>query len=442
MQKISVIGLGKLGTPLLVTLASRGFKVTGVDLNKNFVEKIKKAKPPIDEPKIGGLLKTYRVNITATSNYPDAIKQTDISFVIVPTPSAKNGAFSNDHVLFAAKSIAKVLKDKKTFHLVAIVSTVIPGSMEGEIIPTLEKFSGKKAGVDFGVCYNPEFIALGSVVDNLLKPDLVLIGQLNIKSGDILESVYKNLCVNNPPIAKMNLVNAEITKISLNSFITTKISFANTIAQICSRQKGANVEEVTKTLGLDSRIGPKYLKGALPFGGPCFPRDNRAFAHFAKKLKLKAPLAEASDRVNTDLIKILAKEIAKHKSTIGILGLAYKKDTDVAEESAGVKLANQLSKAGKKVYVWDPKASKDAKKYLSPEIIVAKTLDECVQRAGLIAIATPWDEFRKINFSKFKNNPHKKTVVDFWKIIDRKKYLKFIDYKTVGEEKYKINGTI
>lgn len=433
MQTISVIGLGKLGSPFLATCASRGFNVIGLDVNSHVVEILNQGKSPVDEPGLTHLISKNRQRIKATSSYEEAISKSNITFIIVPTPSNISGSFSNGYVVSAVRKIGKVLKKKDEFHLVVVTSTVMPKSMETEIIPALEEASGKRLNRDFGICYNPEFIALGSVIDNLLNPDLVLIGESDKKSGKILENFYLKFCINNPQIFRMNFVNAEIAKIALNSYITTKISFANTLAQICEKLKGGDVALVTEVLGKDARIGSKYLNGALPYGGPCFPRDNRAFSHFANQVKISAPISEATDIVNERFIRKMANDIAKiTKGKVSILGLAYKPDTDVAEESAGVKLANYLSRKGIKVSAWDPKAMANAKLYLTKGVTLAKNLSDSLYRAKVIIIATPWKDFQNLKLPQ-NANPNKPILIDCWRILNPLKYQKAADYKTVGQ---------
>ena len=174
----------------------------------------------------------------------------------------------------------------------------MPGSTGGTLLPALEEHSGKKCGTDFGLCYNPEFIALGSVIRDMLNPDMILIGESDARSGEILEELYQGVCESNPRIQRMNFVNAELTKLSVNTFVTTKISYANMLAQVCETLPGADVDVVTSAIGCDTRIGQKYLKGALGYGGPCFPRDNVAFSALARANGAPALLAEATDQLN------------------------------------------------------------------------------------------------------------------------------------------------
>ena len=188
-------------------------------------------------------------------------------------------------------------KQRKPYHLFVITSTVSPGTREENIIPLIEAMSGKKLSIDFGVCYTPEFVALGSVINDSLNPDMVLIGESDRRAGDGVEHIYAQVCENKPYIARMSIISAEVMKLSLNSYVTMKISFANTLASLCERIPGADVDAITNALGADKRISPYYLKGGLSFGGPCFPRDNRLLAYTARQAGLEAPLAEASDRV-------------------------------------------------------------------------------------------------------------------------------------------------
>ena len=208
--------------------------------------------------------------------------------------------------------------------MVVITSTVMPGSTGGEIKAALEAASGRKVGPDLGLCYNPEFIALGSVVRDMLYPDSILIGESDTKAGDVLQTIYLQMCEKKPPVQRMNFVNAELTKISVNTYVTTKISYANMLADICDRLPGADVDVVTKALGADTRIGSKYLKGAMGYGGPCFPRDNVAFAALARKIGARADVAEATDRINNhqiDRLTGLVAKFAKAGTRIALLGL-------------------------------------------------------------------------------------------------------------------------
>jgi UDPglucose 6-dehydrogenase len=418
---LSVIGLGKLGAPMVAAFASQSYKVIGVDAKPSFVQLINEGKPPVFETHLKDYLRKSKERISATLSYEEAVLNSDITFIIVPTPSDENNDFSMKYVLEVGEKIGKALKEKPGFHLVVLTSTVTPGSTENQLLPVLEKNSDKKCGVDFGLCYNPEFIALGSVIDDLLNPDFVLIGESDENSGDILELFYKNICQNRPPIKRMSIINAEITKIALNTYVTTKISYANMLAELCEKIPGANVDVVTEALGADTRIGHKYLKGALGYMGPCFPRDNRAFIHTAEKFGISLPIARATDEINRHQVPRLVERILSilpKNGKITILGLSYKPNTNVIEESQGLELAKALSERGTPVNVYDPKAMEEAKKYLN-NVLFANSLEDSVQAADLILIATPWEEFKSIAPDWLKEGA---VLFDCWRILDSKKY--------------------
>ena len=283
----------------------------------------------------------------------------EITLIIVPTPSGPDGMFSTKYVLDAAEQIGAALRKKNEWHLVTLCATVMPGATGGELLPALEAHSGKKCGVDFGLCYNPEFIALGSVIHDMLNPDMILIGESDARSGGLLEKLYKGVCESNPRVQRMNFVNAEITKISVNTYVTTKISYANMLAEVCETVPGADVDVVTSAIGCDSRIGRRYLKGATGYGGPCFPRDNVAFSALARANGVPALLAEATDEINrrqVDRLEELVLSRLPAGGVAGVLGLSYKPETEVVEESQGMALALRLGKRGVRVVVFDPAA--------------------------------------------------------------------------------------
>jgi UDPglucose 6-dehydrogenase len=445
-MNISVIGLGKLGAPLAALLASKGHRVIGVDLNETFVTAINQGRAPVEEPQLQDYITKGRALLSATTSYVEAISQTELTFIIVPTPSNENGLFSNAYILSAINEIGKVLKTKKSYHVINITSTVIPGSTNGEIRAALEKSSGLEVGRDIGLCYNPEFIALGSVIQNMLFPDAILLGESDKLAGDILESVYHSVCENDPPIQRMNLVNAEITKISVNTFVTTKISYANMLSDLCDHYAGADVDVVTSAVGLDSRIGRKYLRGAVAYGGPCFPRDNSAFVSLAASAGIRADLAIATDSINDYQTDRLVKCINKHvspKKTIAILGLSYKPDTYVVDASQGIQLANELAEHGFKVSVYDPMALDAAKPHLHNHIEICDSIAYCVNSCDTIVVMIPWPHFKQfIEPGIFPNENPRKVLIDCWRVLNKKDFIEAnIDIVYLGYGNYAPNNT-
>jgi UDPglucose 6-dehydrogenase len=418
-MKISVVGLGKLGAPLSAVLASKGFSVIGVDLNQTAVDALNDGRAPVEEPQLQELIDHNRERLSATTDIREAVAATDATFVIVPTPSEPSGRFSNAAVIAAMKSIGAALAGKSGYHLVVVTSTVMPGSTGGEIRGTLEHHAGRRVGLELGLCYNPEFIALGSVVRDMLRPDMILIGESDAKAGDLLESIYARSCDNTPAIRRMNFVNAELTKIAVNTFVTTKISYANMLADICDRLPEADVDVVTRAVGADSRIGVKYLKGATGYGGPCFPRDNVAFSALARGLGARSELAEATDAMNRYQIeRVLGAIDARVINTgpIGILGLSYKPDTAVVEESQGVALAARLLDLGRRVIVFDPLAIPAALAVLRHPVEVAASAADCVERSSLVVVMTPWPEFSQVPVEAYRRQGERLPVLDCWRM--------------------------
>jgi UDPglucose 6-dehydrogenase len=436
LPRVNVVGLGKLGAPLAAVLASRGFDVIGLDVNKTLVDAMNVGSMPIVEPQLNELIAANKQRLRATMDANEAVQQSDASFVIVPTPSDQTGFFSNRFVLQAMATLGKALRTKKGYHVVVITSTVMPGSTGSEIKAALAAASGRKVGPDLGLCYNPEFIALGSVVRDMLYPDSILIGESDAKAGDMLQAIYLQMCETKPPVQRMNWVSAELTKISVNTYVTTKISYANMLADICDRLPGADVDVVTKALGADTRIGQKYLKGAMGYGGPCFPRDNVAFAALARKLGARADVAEATDRINNyqvDRLSGLVSKFAKAGTRIALLGLSYKPQTPVVEESHSVKLAARLADAGYIVTVHDPLAQDAAMGVLGEKVIGASSIEQAVREADLLIVGTGWAEYKTIDPAWAKrDNGQRLTILDLWRTLPGDKFEPVADLLYVG----------
>lgn len=417
---LSVIGLGKLGAPMAGVFSAKGFKVVGLDLNAEFAAAINRGHAPVAEPMLQEMIDAGRSRLSATTDYSEAILNTDVSFIIVPTPSGSDKFFTNKFVLEAVSQIGHVLRGKSGYHVVAVTSTVMPGSTDGEIRQALERASGRKVGSDLGLCYNPEFIALGSVVKDMLQPDMILIGESDTKAGDVLESIYRLSTESDPEFHRMNLVNAELCKISVNTFVTTKISYANMIADMCDHLADADADVVTRAVGADSRIGRKYLKGAIGYGGPCFPRDNKAFAALARSLGVNSELAEATDRINDHQLHRLMGAVeayAAPDSVIAVLGMSYKPMTPVIEESQGVELARRLSEAGYMVVIADPMAGAPAKAVLGDRVNLAESAEAAASRADIVVVATPWSEFAQVSRAAMRQSGAPVVIIDPWGIV-------------------------
>jgi UDPglucose 6-dehydrogenase len=418
-MQIAVVGLGKLGAPLAAVLASKGNQVLGIDVNPEAVRLLNEGLAPVEEPGLQGLVSASHERLSATTELGTAA-DADLTILLVPTPSDERGAFSNEHVLAALDEVGRGLRGRDDYHVVVVASTVMPGSCEGEIRPALEIASGRRVGDTLGLCYSPEFIALGSVIRDMLEPDMVLIGQSDDRAGQLLEDLYRGVVENDPPFRRMSLVNAELTKIAVNTYVTMKISYANTLAVLSERLPGADVEVVTDALGLDTRIGAKYLRGALSYGGPCFPRDNKAFGVLARDLGAEALLAEATDAVNvaqTDRLAQVVESRLEGRNAVGILGVAYKPDTGVIEESPGLALAMRLAHAGYEVHVYDPLATDAAVRALDGLVKGCSSAAELLARSDVAVITTPWPEFAQLPLDALEREGRRSVVIDCWRVL-------------------------
>jgi UDPglucose 6-dehydrogenase len=249
---------------------------------------------------------------------------------------------------------------------------------------------------------------------------MVLIGEATAEDGEVLQKIYSRVCMNSPHIARMSVVSAEIAKISLNSFVTMKISFANTLAMLCESIPGANIDHITKALGADRRVSPYYFTGGLSYGGPCFPRDNRAFAAFARSLGRDASLALATDVVNQtrvdDVVGRILLSVPKNTTSVSVLGLAYKPDTPVVEESPGIMIAEALVQAGFTVLVYDQLAVEDARQVLRERVTYAASMQECFERSSVIIITTQDSAFKEISGKDVRLEGT--MIIDCWRQLD------------------------
>jgi UDPglucose 6-dehydrogenase len=418
-NRYSVIGLGKLGASMVAALASRGFDVIGVDVSQKAVDLLNAGQAPVQETALAETIARHRERLRATISCAEAVLNSDVSFVVVPTPSDTRGSFSIEYAAAAFREIGRALAQKAGYHLVVLTSTVLPGATRHGLLPILECESGKLAGPDFGLCYSPEFIALGSVIQDFLNPDFTLIGESDERAGSRLEICYSEILLNGAPCRRMSIENAELAKIALNAYVTTKISFANMLSELCERLPGGDVDVVTGALGLDKRIGLRYLTGGLGYGGPCFPRDNAALAFVARSLGGRAELSETTDRFNRGLPGKYSEQIralARTGDTVAILGLAYKPLTHVVEESQGLELALLLAQAGLRVIAFDPWLQPATRAALASEVVVLDSLADALSEATIVVITTPDPAFRQLAADAIPKRALPTPVIDFWRV--------------------------
>lgn len=354
-MNIAVIGLGKLGLPLAALLASNMNSVKAYDYSLKVRESIKSKPFRFNEPGLNRLLENKNLTLEVCDTVTETLVEVELVFIIVPTPSLESGHFTNDYVLNVVSEIGRSLGNNQKI-VIDVVSTVMPGSCDGPIKSALEEHSGRKIGEDLGLCYNPEFIALGSVIHDMEYPDMHLIGQSSDWAGDLVERALKTIVKKDVPARRMKLKEAELVKIAVNNFVTMKISYANMLMQGATALGGIDIDVVTDAIGLDSRIGRKYMKAAAPYGGPCFPRDTRALSAMYRDFGLENSLSHATEKVNENHIKFLAQIIASNinqGTRVGVVGISYKTGTKVTEESPGLALAGELSSLDYQIFIWD-----------------------------------------------------------------------------------------
>jgi len=367
----------------------------------------------IYEEELDNILTKYKNSIRATTDYEDAINNSDVTFICVGTPSESDGGIDLSFVKDATIAIAEQLKKKNSSHLVVVKSTVLPGTTKDVVLPLLEKHSGKKVGSDFGLAVNPEFLKEGVAVKDFLEPDRIVIGFYGEKSRDILRELYKKFSC---PILYTSLSAAEMIKYASNAFLATKISFINEIGNMC-KKLGIDTYEVADGIGLDKRIGRAFLDSGIGWGGSCFPKDVDALMAWAKKTNNEHRIAKSVKEVNTlqplKLVELLKKHIPSLEGKkIGILGLAFKPNTDDIRESRAIPIANELIKQGAKIKAYDPKAMNNFKQ-IYPQIQYCSTPEEALE-SDAILIITKWGEFKKLDYTK-------KIVIDGRKIDEAKK---------------------
>ena len=413
-MKVAVIGLGKLGLPLAALLATSGNHVKAFDSLESVRNSIRKKTVETNEPGLLDLLNIESIQLDIVDSIADSIKDSQAVFIIVPTPSLPSGHFTNEYLLDVIAKIGQSIEPSQKI-VIDVVSTVMPGSCDGPITLALELNSGRNIGEDLGLCYNPEFIALGSVIHDMQMPDMHLIGQSSDWAGEIVENALKSIVKTQVPSRRMNLKEAELVKIAVNNYVTMKISYANMLMQGSTLLGGIDIDVVTDAIGLDSRIGRKYLKAAAAYGGPCFPRDTRALSALFSDLGLPDSLSHATQVVNESHSEFVSDQVAKNLvkgMTVGIAGLSYKTGTKVTEESPGLALARALSSREFKIAVWDDEGANHEITPLTDSYVVCNSSAELISKSDFIVVTRPLNDVRGFASEIDATN---KSFIDLWR---------------------------
>ena len=439
--RISILGIGYVGLCTAVGFASKGYSVIASTHDAEKAAKINKGIPPFHEPSLKKLLEETIQNghlKCLTNKTEEAVLETDLTFNAVGTPSRPDGSIDLQFIETSTREIGKALKQKGAYHVVVIKSTVVPGTTQDLVKPILEKESKKKCGSDFGLCMNPEFLRQGSAFEDTLHTDRIVIGEYDKKSGDALENLYKGFYGKDiPPTIRTTLSTAELIKYASNSLLATKISFINTIANICEKIPGADIKTVATAVGLDKRIGPLFLNAGLGYGGSCFPKDVKALMAYSKNLGYRLELLEAVENVNK-IQPLRAVQFCKallgtlEGKRIAILGLAFKADTDDMREARVIPIINQLTKEGANVTAYDPVAMPTAKTIFKNKIRYATSATECLENADCCILVTEWNEFKKLKPEDFTKNMKQPILIDGRRIYNPKVFSQKLKFAAIG----------
>jgi len=395
-NRIGVIGLGKLGLPLALSL-SKYFEVTGLDKNEELISCLARGEYKGIEPAVAELL-TQQLGMEAAFSPSTSISDlldTSCVYIILPTPSTQSGLFDDKLVRACIQDLIELWERQKEDKVIVIVSTLSPGASD-KIYSDLILPSNRRNQFVISLVYSPEFIALGSVLHDLEHPDMVLVGTHDGNPNKTHENVQQILAKSQPQVVNLNYTEAEYSKILVNTYITMKISFANFIGEIGSKLDNFNPARVAYAIGLDNRINHRYLKPGLPFSGPCFPRDNRALIASTKEIGLHASLAMATDEINNRQILFLAEKVlarSKSKKSFCIFGLAYKVGSEVIEHSPGLQLANFLAAKGFQVQCHDPALS-SRPEGLNPNVNFSNDL-QGIDNYDQGVVLTDWPIYRE-----------------------------------------------
>jgi GDP-mannose 6-dehydrogenase len=350
-MRINIFGLGYVGSVSAACLAAEGHSVLGIDVDKLKVDCINQGNSAVVEPGLADLISSGVAagRLRATTGAPEVA---DLSMVCVGTPSNENGSLCLDYVIRAAAQIGEFLKSYDKYHVVCVRSTVLPGTVEGTVIPLLEQHSGRKAGQDFGVCMNPEFLREGSSISDFHQPPMTVIGEFDARTGEVVQALYAGLAA---PVVRTKIGNAEMVKYTANAFHGLKVTFANEIGNLCKRL-GLDGREVMEIFCRDEKlnISAAYLQPGFAFGGSCLPKDLRALLHKARELDLEPPVLRSVLVSNTHQIEEAYRLIKRSgKRKIAMLGLSFKPGTDDLRESPIAALVELLVGKGHEVSIYD-----------------------------------------------------------------------------------------
>ena len=435
-MKIAVVGTGYVGLVSGTCFAETGNDVICVDIDQRKVDMLSSGQITIFEPGLEILFKRNlkEGRLTFTNNLEEAIKDSLVIFLALPTPPGEGGAADLKYVLGVADHLGKIMTDYK---VIVDKSTVPVGTADKVHAAIAANYKG-----EFDVVSNPEFLREGVAVDDFMKPDRVVIGASSARAFEVMDELYAPYVRQGNPVMHMDTRSAELTKYAANSFLATKISFMNEIARLCELL-GADVDMVRKGVGSDDRIGKRFLFPGIGYGGSCFPKDVQALVHSASEVNYDFKILKAVEAVNYDQKKIMMPKIdARYPSvagkTVAMWGLAFKPNTDDIREAPALELIDELSKRGAKVRAFDPEAMPNVQRLLGDSIVFADSMYHALEGSDFLIVATEWPEFRTPDFGKIETLLSEKVIFDGRNVFDLETMeKKGFEYYSIGRKDIK-----
>jgi UDPglucose 6-dehydrogenase len=421
-MQIGIVGSGYVGTTVAACLADFGHDVINVDIDESVVRQLNDGESPISEPGLDGLLDRHAGEaLWATTDYDD-LANVDVILLALPTPTNDDGSIDTAFVEAGAESLGAVLADVEGYPTVVVKSTVVPGTTEDVVRPILERASGLRAGTDFGLATNPEFLREGSAVEDFQHPDKLVFGTTDDRALEALEAVYAPLLDDDVPVVRTGLREAEMIKYANNAFLAAKVSLINELGNIC-KEYGVDAYEVADAIGLDDRIGEEFLRSGVGWGGSCFPKDVAAIVAAARERGYEPELLQAAidvnDRQPQRMLDLLDRHVDVEGERVAVLGLAFKPHTDDVRNSRAIPIIEGLQERGAEVIAYDPNdGAKAAMRERFPEVEYLASASPTLSGASAALVVTDWPEFAELDleFDLLSGD----VVIDGRRIVERR----------------------
>jgi UDPglucose 6-dehydrogenase len=421
--RVAVLGAGYVGACTAAVLAEQGHRVVLADPDARRAGAVRRGEAPAYEPGLGDAIAAAvrRGALGATTDPVEAVRGAELSMLCVGTPPKRDGSQDLRFVKAASRQVGQALRGQRGWHCVVTKSTVLPGTTGGVVLPAVEKASGRRAGDGFGVAVNPEFLREGNALEDARAPDRVVVGALDEASAKAVWALYEGLAC---PKLTVSLGTAEMIKYASNAFLATKVGFANEVANLC-RAIGLDAEEVMQGVGLDARIGPRFLRAGAGFGGSCFPKDVVALLRLGERERAPSRILKAvlggNARQPLEVVRLARAALGSLEGKrVALLGLAFKPDTDDVRETRALPIYRALRAAGARVVCYDPHAGSGFRALAGSSVRLAASLGEALDGADCAVVQTEWAEFRALPPAEFVARMRRPLVVDGRRTFDPK----------------------